>query len=61
MVISLSPNKFDCEPIGAPRYLKVCLMSMIWSVGVYGATNSEPYVAASTVDFSLDTSQQVFC
>ena len=34
--------------MGAPRYLKVCLMSMICSVAVLAATNSEPYVAVST-------------
>ena len=36
--------------MGAPRYLKVCLMSMICSVAVLAATNSEPYVAVSTAD-----------
>ena len=35
--------------MGTPRYLKVCLMSMICSVAVLEATNSEPYVAVSTV------------
>ena len=35
--------------MGAPRNLKVCLMSMICSVTVLAATNSEPYVAVSTV------------
>ena len=45
----LSPNKKDFEPMGAPRYLKVFLMSMICSVAVFAATNSEPYVAVSTV------------
>ena len=35
--------------MGAPSYLKVCLMSMICSVAVLAATNSEPYVAVSTV------------
>ena len=34
--------------MGAPRYLKVCLMSMI------SATNSEPYVAVSTVACFLE-------
>ena len=35
--------------MGAPRYLKVCLMSMACSVAVLAATNSEPYVAVYTV------------
>ena len=35
--------------MGAPRYLKVCLISMICFVAVLAATNSEPYVAVSTV------------
>ena len=46
--------------MGAPRYLKVCQMSMICSVAVFAATNSEPYVAVSTVA-SWNTNQQVFC
>ena len=50
----LSPNKKDLEPMGAPRYLKVCLMSMICSVAVLAATNSEPYVAVSTVACFLE-------
>ena len=47
--------------MGAPRYLKVCLMSMICSVAVFAATNSEPYVTVSTVAYFLSTSQQGFC
>ena len=35
--------------MGASKYLKVCLISMICSVAVFAATNSEPYVAVSTV------------
>ena len=45
----LSPNKKDLAPMGAPKYLKFCLMSIICSVVVLAATNSEPYVAVSTV------------
>ena len=37
--------------MGVPRYLKVCLMSMISSVAAFVATYSEPYVAVSTVAF----------
>ena len=40
--------------MGAPRYLKVCLMSMICAVAVLAATNSEPYVADSTVACFLE-------
>ena len=40
--------------MGAPRYLKVCLMSMICSVAVLAATNFEPYVAVSTVGCFLE-------
>ena len=40
--------------MGAPRYLKVCLMSMICSVAVLAATNSKPYVAVSTVACVLE-------
>ena len=35
--------------MGAPRYLNMCLMSMICSVAVFAATNSGPFVAVSTV------------
>ena len=38
----------------AQRYLKVCLMSMICSVAVLVATNSEPYVAVFTVACFLE-------
>ena len=56
-----SPNKKDLAPMGAPRYLKVCLMSMICYVALLAATNSEPYVAVSTVACFWNTNQQVFC
>ena len=35
--------------IGTPNYLKVCLKSIICSVVVLDATNSDPNVAVSTV------------
>ena len=35
--------------MGTPRYLKVYLRSIICSVAVWAATNSDPYVAASTI------------
>ena len=40
--------------MGEPRYLKDCLMSMICSVVVLAATNSEPYVAISAVAYFLE-------
>ena len=40
--------------MGARRYLKVCQISMICSVAVLAATNSEPYVAVSTVACFLE-------
>ena len=50
----LLPNKKDLVPMGAPRYLKVCLISMICSVAVLVGTNSEPYVAVSTVAYFFE-------
>ena len=40
--------------MGTPRYLKVYLRSIICSVAVLAVTNSEPYVAVSTVAFFLE-------
>ena len=40
--------------MGAPRYLKVCLRPMIHSVAVLAVTNTEPYVAVSTVACFLE-------
>ena len=40
--------------MGARRYVKVCLMSMICFVAVLAAINSEPYVAVSTVACFLE-------
>ena len=45
----LSPNMYAFVMMGTPRYLSVCLRSMICSVAVLAATNSEPHVAVSTV------------
>ena len=45
--VLLSPKDFVL--IGTPKYLKVCLKSIICSVAVSEATNSDPYVAVSTV------------
>ena len=45
----LSPNKYDFVLICTPKYLTVCLKSIICSLAVLDATNSDPYVAVSTV------------
>ena len=45
----LSPNMYALVMMGTPRYLSVFLRSMICSVAVLAAMNSEPYVAVSTV------------
>ena len=47
----LSPNIYDLDLMGIPRYLTVYLISMICSVAVLDGTNSHPYVAVSTVAF----------
>ena len=45
----LSPNIYALVMMGTPRYLSVFLRSIICSVAVLAATNSEPYVVVSTV------------
>ena len=45
----LSPNMYSLVMMGTPRYLIVFLRSMIFSVSVLAATNSEPYVTVSAV------------
>ena len=45
----LSPNMYALVMMGTPRYLSVFLRSIICSVAVLAATNSEPYVAVSKV------------
>ena len=45
----MSPSMYDLIMIGTPRYLSVFLRFMICSVAPLAATNSEPYVAVSTV------------
>ena len=49
----LSPNIYDLDLMGTPRHLSVYLISMIFSVAVLAATNSDPYVAVSTVTSQL--------
>ena len=44
----LSPNIYGLDLMGTPRYLRVYLKSMICSVAVLAATNSDPYVVVST-------------
>ena len=48
----LSANRKDFVLIGVPRYLNVCLMSIICSVTVFAATNSD--AAVSTVACLLE-------
>ena len=50
----LSPNIYDLYLMGTPRYLSVYLISMICSVAVLAATNSDPYVVVSTVACFLE-------
>ena len=45
----LSPNIYALVMMGTPRCLSVFLRSAICSVAVLAATNSEPYVAVTTV------------
>ena len=45
----LSPNIYALVMMGTPRYLSMFLSATICSVAVLAATNSEPYVAVSTV------------
>ena len=45
----LSPNMYALVMMGTPRYLSVFLRPMICSVAFLVATNSEPYVAVSTM------------
>ena len=45
----LSPNICALFRKGTPRYLSVFLRSIICSVAILAATNSEPYVAVPTV------------
>ena len=50
----LSPNKYDFVLMGTPNYLKACLKSIICSVAILDDTNSDPYVAVSTVACPFD-------
>ena len=50
----LSPNMYDYDLMGTPKYLRVYLWSIICSVAIMAATNSEPYVAVSTVACFLE-------
>ena len=47
-------QRYDLVLTGTPKYLKVCLKSNICLVTVLNATNSEPYVAVSTVACLLE-------
>ena len=50
----VSQKTEDYVLIGTPKYLNVCLISIICSVEVMEATNSDPYVAVSTVAFLFE-------
>ena len=50
----LSPNMYALVMMGTSRYLSVFLRLMRCSVAVLAATNSEPYVAVSTVACLFD-------
>ena len=54
----LSPNIYALVMMGTPRYLSVFSRSMICSVAVLAAPDSQPYVAVSTVP-SLFKTQSV--
>ena len=45
----LKPNMYAFVMMETPRYLSVFLRSMICSVAALADTNSQPYVAVSTV------------
>ena len=51
----LSPNIYAFIMMGTPRYLTVFLSSITCSAAVLAATNSEPYVAVSTVTYLFKT------
>ena len=48
------PTIYALVMMGTPRYLSVFLRSIICSVAVLAATNTEPYVAVSTVACLLE-------
>ena len=53
----LSPNIYDLDLMGTPRYLSVYLMSMICSVAVLAATNSDHVLQFPQLLVSWSTSQ----
>ena len=50
----LLPNIYNFVLMGTPKYLRVYLKSIICSVAVLAATNSDPYVAITTVSCFLE-------
>ena len=50
----LLPTIYDFDLIRTLKYLRVYLNSIICSVAVLAATNSDPYVALSTVTYFLE-------
>ena len=57
----LSPNMYALVMMGTPRYLNEFLRSMICSVPFLAATNSEPYVAVSTVACLFENESVGWC
>jgi len=54
IIASLSPNIKETSCTGTPKYLNVVRKSMACSVHIRPDTNSDPYVAVSTVDCFLE-------
>ena len=50
----LSPSMKLFLLIGTPRYTRVYLRSTMWSTAILTATNSDQYVAVSTVGCCLE-------
>ena len=50
----LSPNMKLLLLIGTPTYIRVYERSTVWSTAIPVATNSDPYVAVSTVACLLE-------
>ena len=51
---SFPPNIKHFYLSETPTYRRVCLMSIIYSVHVLAATNSDPYTAVSTVAYFFE-------
>ena len=58
---SLSPNAMEESQMGTPRHRRTRRSSMICSVQVLVATNSDPKVAVSAVDCNLENQSMGVC